>query len=34
MWEAMETSSGKIRVGKVEGEESKGKSRKEMRGER
>ena len=34
MWEVVETSPGKIKVGKAEGGESKRRSRKEIRGER
>jgi len=33
IWEAVETSSGEIGMGKAEGGESKGRSRKETRGE-
>ena len=34
MWETVETSPGKIRMGKAEGGESKGRGREKMRGER
>jgi len=34
MWEAVETSSGKIGTGKTKGERSKERSRKEIREER
>jgi len=34
MWKAVEANTGKVRMAEIEGERSKGRSRKKTRGER